>query len=331
MDIISSILELPKQCKQAWDETSKLKLPRDGNIQNVVVCGMGGSALGAHIVQSIAVSKVPIIIVSDYSMPSWVSESTLCVLSSYSGNTEEILNCAGVAKDRGCKIVGITTGGKLAKWLEENSFPAYVFAPKYNSTGLPRLGVGYSLYGLMGILNTLGLFQGKFINSKGLEDVFNSLEMIKDKIREDAKDCAKKLKGKMPVIFAEGIFAGNAHVFANQLNESSKTFSTWFVIPEANHHLLEGLQHPKGDKSAVFLVNTKDERIGRRFDITVEILEKNGWEVLHYPNDFGGDEFLQTLVCLLFSSLVTVYLAAEYREDPLATPTVDYFKQMLEK
>lgn len=329
MDIIESILELPKQCRQAWEESSKLDLPQDWDIQNIVVCGMGGSALGAHIVQSIAVTKVPLVISNDYQLPPWASKNTLCVLSSYSGNTEEVLNSAEIAKKKDCKIVGITSGGKLGVWLKENGFLSYIFEPKFNSTGQPRMGVGYGFYGLVGIMSSLGLFQSGFVNNNHLDDAFKSIDGIKGKIIENAKDCAKRLKDKTPVIFAESIYAGNAHVFANQLNETSKTFSSWHVIPEANHHLLEGLKHPKGNMAAVFFVKTSDERIGKRFDVTTEILEKNGWEVLHYPDNFGDDEFVQTLVHLLFSSLVTIYLAQSYGEDPLSIPTVDYFKEKL--
>lgn len=327
MDIISSILELPKQYRQAWDEASQIKLPENWKVNKVVVCGMGGSALGAHIIQCSKSLNVPLVINSNYSLPSGFGDNTLVVLASYSGNTEEVLSSAEDAKAKGHKIIGITTGGKLAEWLKENNCPGYIFDPKYNSTKAPRMSVGYMLVSAMAFFENLGFYQGGYTDDLVAGAVQN-IEDNKDSIQNEAKEFASKLKGKLPVVFAADYLVGNAHIFSNQLNETAKTFSTYFVIPEANHHLLEGLKHPELSSVAIFLGDRYGERTVKRFEITKEVLETNGWEVLWYKSK-EDDSFTQATEVLLFSSLVTTYLAEEYGEDPLAIPTVDYFKENL--
>ncbi len=327
MDIISSILELPKQCRQAWREALTVDLPQDWDIKNIVICGMGGSALGAHTLQVSGSVKVPMVINNNYFLPSFASEESLVVLASYSGNTEEVLSCAKDAKEKGCKIVGITSGGKLGEWIKLNNFPAYIFDPKFNATKQPRMGIGYNVFGISAIFHNLNLFNGNY--AEGItENAINILEDNLEQIKTDAQDFAKKLTGKLPVVFASDYLVGNAHIFANQLNETAKTFSAYYSLPEANHHLLEGLKHPKIPTVAIFLGKHYPERILERFKITQEILEKNGWEVLSWSAD-QEDQFAQSIQTLLFSSLVTAYLGLEYDEDTISIPTVDYFKEKL--
>lgn len=342
MDIIKSILQLPKQCEQAWGEARKVKVPTQWRcvqdsfkkrkeskfpIKNILVCGMGGSALGAHILQAGESLRVPALINNGYTIPYWADESTLVILISYSGNTEEVLSCAKSAKDKKCKIIGITSGGKLGEWLGQNKCTSYIFDPQFNSTKQPRMGIGYMMLGMMAILDNLKLFNANYTD----DIVENAIAMLQKKsyeIQNQAKEFIKSLKGRMPVIFASNYLLGNAHIFANQLNETAKTFSCYFAIPEVNHHLLEGLKHPQIPSIAIFLGSNYSERIFKRFEITKEILEEKNWKVLWYkPNQ--EEAFAQCLQILLFSSLVSAYLALEYSEDPLSIPTVDYFKKKL--
>src|SRR5438552_16752901 len=90
--ILNSIEHLPEQMKQIWGEINYLAFPESyKNTQNIVVCGMGGSALGGRIIHSLMFNNLnsPIEIVTGYKLPNYVNEKSLVILSSYSGNTEE--------------------------------------------------------------------------------------------------------------------------------------------------------------------------------------------------------------------------------------------------
>lgn len=327
-DVISAILELPKQCKQAWDEASNITLPNDWKIYNVLVCAMGGSALGAHVVQSTANLKVPLQIVNGYLLPHWLDKNTLVVLDSYSGDTEEVLSCADQTEIIGCKVIGITTGGKLEKWLKDKKYPAYIFEPKYNATDQPRMGIGYGLFSLLAVFNNLSLLRAGV--ELEVSDAISSLSKLSKIFSNETKTkIVPNIKDKEVLIFAAEHLAGNAHIFANQLNETAKTLASWYCLPEANHHLLEGLKHPSASRVAIFLESQKySDRIKKRFEITNELLEKYGFQGVHYFVS-GKSLLSEALRCLLFSSIFTAYLAQENKEDPLAVPNVNYFKEKL--
>ena len=115
-----SIYDFPGQMSEAISIGKKIKLINDYSfISNVVICGMGGSAIGGDLAKSLINDslKVPIIISRDYSVPNWVNDKSLVICSSYSGNTEETLSSFYDAKSKGASIVGITTGGELSRLL----------------------------------------------------------------------------------------------------------------------------------------------------------------------------------------------------------------------
>jgi len=112
--MLASIRLFPDQVKQAWEEINSLEVPKACYLaKNVVVCGMGGSALGGRIVDSLLTDRVrvPIEIFNQYDIPYYVGKDSLVIVSSYSGNTEETVSAAHQALSKGAKVFGVTTGG----------------------------------------------------------------------------------------------------------------------------------------------------------------------------------------------------------------------------
>ncbi|MAG59796.1 hypothetical protein CMO96_03350 [Candidatus Woesebacteria bacterium] len=332
-DVLKSVEKLPDQCLQAWEETQKIEFDaRYKEIWNVAVCGMGASGLPAHIINSAFPANVPVVSVNAYDLPSWAHEHTLAYLSSYSGNTEEILSCAEQAKKSNCMVTGSSEGGKLAEFFKSNNYSAYVYDPKHNPAKQPRMGLGYGVFGQLGILAKLGVVSAVEgpLGDQVKRGVGRTTES-KGKIQQAAKKLAETIKDRALLIFAADHLIGNAHAFANQANETSKTAAFWFSIPEANHHLLEGLKHPKIPLTAIFLEsNNYFDPVKKRIELTKKIVEKNGHETQSYRVQ-QGTLLEEMLDALMFSSFTTVYLADHYREDPLAIPWVDSFKKELEK
>lgn len=114
--VLASIESLPDQCKDAWSEANKVNVPETyKDIQNIIMCGMGGSGLGARIIESVYASelKLPIIRINDYDLPDYVDHHSLVICSSYSGTTEEVVNCAKQAVEKRAKWMAIGTGNTL--------------------------------------------------------------------------------------------------------------------------------------------------------------------------------------------------------------------------
>jgi glucose/mannose-6-phosphate isomerase len=338
-NLSSSIKQLPDQVQQVWEEAKNFPFPESyAEIKNVVVSGMGGSALGARIIQSFYSDqlKVPLTIVNNYDLPEFVSEETLVVLSSYSGTTQETLSTFSSARLKEAKIVGLSTGGELAKLLEKAGYPVFVFEPRHNPCNQPRMGVGYSVFAQLGLFKQAGLIKLsdqevveviKLLKEANL--VFGLESPLKNNL---AKQTAQKLFDRGVVLVGSGFLAGNTHTFQNQLHENAKTFTTYFLVPELNHHLMEGLARPakiKESLSFLFLISDfYPEIVKIRFEITKEVVSRHGFEVLEYQPK-AASKLLQAFETLVFGSWVSFYLAMINGLDPSPILWVDYFKKRL--
>lgn len=326
----SSIQNLAKQCRQAWDETQKIEFPAEyRNVQNIVLCGMGGSAYAAYFIKALFGNSlsVPFELVNGYDLPGYVNEQSLILLSSYSGTTDETLSCARAAIKINAKVTAVTSGSKLAELIKTNNLPAYIFNPIHNLSGQPRLGQGYMIFGHVGILAKLGFI----VLSK--EEVARSISFLESKnieIEEQAKKTAQLLTEKIPVIVAAEHLSGNAHAMRNQFNETSKNFAAYSLIPELNHHLMEGLAYPENRILTFLLLNSNlySPIIQKRFTLTKEVVGKNNIEVIDI-NAQGETPLAQSLYALALGGYITFYLAILYKQDPSIVPWVDYFKQQL--
>lgn len=339
--VIVSVDSLHKQLIQAFQDVQKVDLPPEYNdVTNVVVCGMGGSRFPALILYYLFkdVLKLPVTVNDDYIIPGSVTEKTLVILSSYSGTTEEVLFCAQDAIKRNSRVISISAGGGLSEMMKESGKPHYVFTPEFNPSGQPRIGFGYSVGAMMGLFVKLGLIDTP---ASELEATMNALEELTKPFRLDvatdenpAKQLAIKIRGKYPYYIVSEHLTGVGNAFQNQTNETAKSIASYRVIPELNHHMMEGLQFPSGLRDiALFVLFYSDqysERIGKRFHVTRDVVGQNGIPV-EWVELKGDTKIMQVFELMALGSYVSMYLAALYEQDPNAIPFVDYFKAQLSK
>lgn len=339
--VLGSIGMFPDQCAQAWKESSAVVFPAEyKEVSNIVVCGMGGSRFTPKTVKELFKWEItkPYEIVEDYSLPAYVDTNTLVILSSYSGTTEEIISCGLEAVKRGAKLTGVAMGGKIVEMLKSAGAPHYAFVPTHNPCGQPRIGGGYLLFGHMGLLKQLGFLSLddqmvteaiEFARARGKE-----LEATVVTANNVAKQLALALKDTHPFIITSEFLRGFANGFANQINENAKMISDYRHIPELNHHLMEGLQHPETlhqNGLFVFLLSKLySASVQKRYAITQTVVEKQNVKTKMIELT-GPTKLAQVLEAFTLSGYTTFYLAALYDADPVAIPWVDYFKAELAK
>ncbi len=334
-----SLAQLHNQAEQAWNEVWQIDLPKNCHlVENVVVSGMGGSGLGARVVDSLVSSRVwvPLELFSDYFLPNYVNKNSLVIISSYSGNTEETISSFEYALKKKAQVFIITTGGKLAELAKKKHLPAYIFKPWANPAAQPRLALGYSIVSILTLLCRLRLVAIEEDEVRGgiatLRKFVEEFSLEKKEKENVAKKLAKILKGKIPVIVASEHLWGSAHTFKNQLNETSKTFAVCFDIPELNHHLMEGLRNPALAKKYLYFLFLESKlyssQIVKRYKLTKEVVDKNGVDQNSYTFRSGGVTN-QVFEALALSSWVSYYLAMLYGIDPQVIPWVNYFKQKM--
>jgi len=343
---LKSIELLGEQIKQSYQEAGEIKLPASyGQVNKIVACGMGGSQLGVDLVSSLFAKelKVPIIQVRDYQLPGFVDEKTLVLLISYSGTTEEVLSISsklktpfGSAQGRqNLKLIVITTGGRLAQIARKNHWPLYKFEPKNNPSGQPRMGTGYVIGSLLAILKKLQLIK---VSGDQLNDILKlKTPFGSAQGRQNLKLKTKNLKNKIIVIVAAEHLAGNAHIIANQINESAKQFACYFILPELNHHLLEGLAYPRQKNIFFLFLNSKNyhPHNQKRFQITQEVLKKQkiGLTEINFAGPLrrieASSKIIEALSFLYWGGQLSYQLAKLNRVNPNFIPWVNYLKKKL--
>lgn len=339
--VIKSVSFLKDQLSQSFNEALAISYPSQyKNAKKIIICGMGGSRFPSLIISKLFKDKfkVPYEIVDDYLLPGYVDEETLVILSSYSGTTEEVLACLNNSLNKKALITGITAGGELAKIFKEKGFPFYLFNPIYNPSNQPRIGFGYMVGGHLGILISLGYInEDKDLINKSIEKL-NQLTLsysIEVKAVENpAKELAQNLVDKYPYYVVSEFLTGVGNALANQTNETAKTISSFRIIPELNHHMMEGLKHPlELTKIAIFVFFYSDlysERIKKRFLITKDVVEQNKIKTIWHQLK-GVNKIEQVFELMAFGSYLSMYLAAIQNEDPTVIPYVDYFKKKLKE
>jgi glucose/mannose-6-phosphate isomerase len=330
-DAFSSTEKMVEQLETAWNQVTALHILKFENIKNIVFCGMGASIYGALVIKSLLSREFsyPTEVVNDYNLPEWVDENTLVVLTSYSGTTEEILSCANEALADNSKMVVLTKGGPLAEFAKKNNIPAYIFDGSLNPANEPRLGCGYTILGLMGLLNKIGIITIEE------HEIFNAILRLKEKftdLKNQAITDSEIYVNKIPIIIAAEHLSGSAQILRNQFNETSKTFSSLYLVPDLNHHLMEGLQFPKNSPLYFILLNSENysEKIQRRMELTTQVIKQNNHLIYEFMTSGQTlyDDFMEVLV---YGSFLTLYLAYRYDQNPAINPWVDYFKAELKK
>ena len=141
--MLSEIENLPDQLQQAWELGMSHPLPDWQGLQQIVIAGMGGSAIGGDLIRSYALpfANIPIIVWRNYDLPAFArGANTLVICSSHSGNTEEVLTAFERAVDVEAKVLVVTKGGELGKRAQKHEVPLWTF----EHGGQPRAAVGFS-------------------------------------------------------------------------------------------------------------------------------------------------------------------------------------------
>ena len=189
------------------------------------------------------------------------------------------------------------------------------------------MGQGYMLFGALGILANLGYLK------KPIDLTFlNEIGKLTDKLHGYAKELANKLLNQELFFVAADHLSGNAHILRNQTNETAKLYANYNLVPELNHHLMEGLKHPDNRNRIFVFLNSQlyQKRNQQRLNLTKEVIKKNGYQVLEFA-PFGNSKLAQFVEVLIWGGYLTYELGKSYQEDPNQIPWVDYFKNKLGK
>ncbi len=311
----------------------KVDVSSFSDIQNVVLAGMGGSALPGVFLRSWPGTKVPFEIVRDYSLPEYVNPKTLFISSSYSGNTEETLTALIEAENRGAQIIVISAGGKLADKAKEKNYPLLTIPGGIQ----PRMCSFYFLAAFIQILEPLGIVEaGKRDELSKVSDwlkdktVFWKAEIPTDS--NPAKQLALELVGKSVVVYSGPKLFPAANKWKICMNENAKNIAWTNQFPEFNHNEFIGWSsHPTQKPYAVIEIrsNLENERVQKRFEVTERLLsgQRPSPEIV-VPE--GSSLIEQLLWASNYGDYVSLYLALLNGLNPTPVDLVEKLKVELD-
>lgn len=333
--MLAILAGLPEQCKEALKLGQHVPLPflKEAPRQ-IVMAGLGGSAIGGDLIRAVVAreSRVPILVCRDYSLPAFVDKTTLVFLTSYSGNTEETLSSYEEAKRRGAIQVVVTTGGELVKRAQKDGV-SLILVPG----GLPpRSAIGYLFLPALLILRRFGLVPEREDTLELVDilwDLRHELEPQSVRKKNQAKDLASRLYGKIPMIY--GVTHTTEVVAARwkgQFNENSKCLAYWNVFPEMNHNEIVGFEAPPEMLQCLELIFLREATDHPRVQARIEITKRFLSDRVRGISEFWGrgSSLLTRLFSLIYlGDYASVYLALLYGINPKPVTVIDYLKEEL--
>lgn len=335
-DMRRLLAEFPAQVEEAVRIGKRAVGPKTAlQVRNIVVNGLGGSAIGGDLLRSYLAGelKVPFIINRGYTLPEFVNEHSLVVISSYSGNTEETIAAHREAIKRGAKVLCISSGGETGRTAVKNRQPL-ITVPK----GFPpRAALGYSFFPLLVTLGKL-----KFIRPRD-KDIRETITLLRKKSKlyasltsaNVALELAKQLYTKIPIVYSasERFDVVNLR-WRGQLAENAKVLAFGHVLPEMNHNELVGwkvLQRHMEEMVVIFLRDKDDhERTKIRMEITKSIVGGYAKKIIEVESE--GTSLLARMFSLVYlGDWVSYYLAMLNGVDPTPVKVIDYLKHELGK
>lgn len=331
-NMLGEIESLPDQLLQAWELARTQPLPEWGNIRRILVAGMGGSAIGADLLGAYVAPQmgVPLIVNRNYDLPAWAAgEETLVIASSHSGNTEETLSGFDQAVKNGCRVLAVTTGGKLAKAAGQAGAPIWQF----EHHGQPRAAVGYSFGLLLGALARLGLIEDPASELEAAVEAMRAQQVsIHAKVPADlnpAKRMAGQLYGRYVMVYGADILEPVARRWKGQVSEVAKAVGAFEALPEADHNTLAGVNNPEEVLSKVAMIFLRAPSYHPRNRLRAE-LTRRGFMLEGLNTDIidavGQTPLAQQWTCLHFGDYTAYYLAMAYAVDPTPVEAIESFK-----
>jgi glucose/mannose-6-phosphate isomerase len=317
-----SIKNFSEQFKWSPEIANSDKL---GKYSKYILAGMGGSHLAGGII-NIIWPEIDLWIHRDYGVPTIPTdekEKTLIIASSYSGNTEEIIDCLELSLATGYEVAVIADSGKLLDIAKEKGLP-YIDLP---STGVqPRMAIGFSLLAIMKLI-------GDASKLREISELSGLLYPLN--YEEQGREMADKLKNCIPIIYSSARNKPLAYIWKITMNETGKSMSFYNAFPELNHNELEGfdmIEHETELASKFKFIFLKDiadhQRVTTRMEITKKTLEKKGFEVI-WINLTEENRLLRVFSSIMLANWIGLNIAESANVNPTDVPTIEEFKKAI--
>lgn len=333
-NILAIIDSQPNQLRQNYADSMRNDITQqDGRgIENVVVVGMGGSALAGDLLKNWLQSRflLPLEVVRNNTLPSYVNEHSLVIISSYSGNTEETLQAFEQAIKNNTQIMAFGNGGKLQELCKDKNITFFAL-PKVSQ---PRLAVFAGLKALACILEDIGAVQGDLRRElQNTADFLDTQKLAWDSDNQDSNlpmKLAQTLASKPTLIYTSALLESAGYKIKISINENAKQMAFADSFTELNHNEIEGWQSGNKSDFKVLIIKSSFEskESNKRIAITQSILEKHNFDVFEVTAK-GDNLVQQILYCVFLGDFMSAYMAILNDQDPTKVELIEKLKNEL--
>lgn len=333
-DMLGIIAGLASQCRAGYDAGRNVRpVPAIDGLTAVTYCGMGGSAVAGDVLRSVFRGQltVPVDVNRSPELPRSCDAETLVIAASYSGNTAETLDAFEEALERGCRVMALTSGGRLAEIADASAVPVV----RVPGGLMPRAALGYLAFGLLGALEAAGLL------SSLASDVDEVVDRVDEAVRalgpdvatsdNAAKALALRIGERVPVVWgAEGLAAVAANRWRTQFNENAKVPAFSAALPELDHNEVVGWSDGRGE--GFFLVALRHDAehpdVAARFPLSLEIARDAGVEITEVQAS-GRSDLARLMSLVVIGDHASTYLGIARGVDPSPIEAIARLKAAL--
>ncbi|MCJ7570566.1 MAG: bifunctional phosphoglucose/phosphomannose isomerase [Candidatus Thermoplasmatota archaeon] len=336
--MLNDIANFPEQIKEAEKIVENSNITSIYKIDNIIISGMGASAISGDIIQSLLRDRIdiPIFITRHYDLPKWANKNTLVFSQSYSGNTEETLSTFKHAFQKHCKIIAISSGGKLKEYCEKREVP-FIKIP----SGLqPRTATGYILFCSIYTLKKIGLLQ-QDINQE-IQETIQIAEEFRNNNKKEvpeeknlSKQLARKLFNKIPQVYAWDFYIPIAKRWCTQLNENSKLICRYDEVPECTHNDIVGWSMNSEVSKKFICILFRDHEnesiyTTKRLNFMKKLFEDVAGDTIEVPI-IAKKRLSKMIYAMYLGDYVSCYLAILRKIDPTPVEAIQQLKEELAK
>ena len=323
-------LGLPGQLLTGFSLAAGAQLGRTARPANVVIAGMGGSGIGGKLLAGLLLdeSRVPVLLCQDYDVPAVATRQSLFIAVSHSGDTEETLSAFSAARKRGCSIVAITGGGRLARLASGHGCPVVTLP-----MGMPpRAALGYLFGALLVTLERLGVCSSHELDR---HEAVSLMLARSGAWQRQSRTIARALDGRLPVVYSTSRpLDAVALRWQSQLNENAKVMCHTHVLPEQNHNEIVGLGGPEFLRKSTVLLPLVDAGTHPRTRLRLQYmlrLAHGAFERAIVLEAEGRSRLARIFSLVMLGDLVSIELARLRGEDPMAIVRIDGLKRLMAK
>ena len=332
--MLAAVSALPEDCRTGYAAgLAAADLPSADGITSIAYCGMGGSAVAGDVLRALYRGRlgVPLDVHRSPALPAYCGPHTLVIAASYSGGTAETLSCFREAVLRGCRIIVLSSGGRLVSEARSGGYAVVPVPPG----SMPRAALGHLAFGAIGALEAVGLIPPA---AADVEETAHELTALVERLgpaapraSNDAKELAWQLGDRVPVIWgADGIGAVAAARWRTQCNENGKMPAWSSALPELDHNEIVGWTRPAGEGFMVIALRHEDEHpeVAARFALSLELARESGAAT---AEEWAAGRSALARLCslILMGDFTSTYAGLLRGADPTPVAAIDRLKAPL--